>query len=84
MAFLLERACLFLKARRDSDARSRLKRNLAYASRHREIIAINATGAREDVPVFERDDYMSLSNRQAAVERGRSDGSWRHHVGNHG
>jgi len=42
-------------------------RTVAYASRHREIIAINVTDD-EDVPVFVRSDYMSLSNRQTAIE----------------
>lgn len=46
-------------------SRSHFIRAVAYASRHREIIAINVTDG-EDVPVFVRSDYMSLSNRQAA------------------
>lgn len=102
VAFLFERASLFQKSAMTEQC-GRVSRELLpprATSRHREIIAINATGAGEDVPVFERDDYMSLSNRQAAIEQGDggggrqarrattvvwSDGSsWRHHVGNHG
>lgn len=65
-------------------SRLHFTRTVAYASRHREITAINATDG-EDVPLpllySCAPDHMSLSNRQeAAIERGgysiaRSDGS---------